>query len=135
MTRRRLAVVALIISAVLGTVTPAFSAPNPITVTVDRTAISTSLGHKFTFRSVIANHGAATARDLIAHLNVLSLRKGTYVDPEDWSSHRTQYLKAIPAGGSATTTWQFVPPIPNELTPARRGPDRPSGQSDSAVAT
>jgi len=43
---------------------------------------------------------------LIAHLNVLSLRTGVYVDPEDWSSRRTRYLTPIPAGGSVTLTWK-----------------------------
>jgi hypothetical protein len=38
---------------------------------------------------------------------VLSLRNGTYVDPEDWSSHRTRYLPPVPAGGSVTLTWRM----------------------------
>jgi hypothetical protein len=86
---------------------PAVAAPSRVTVTLDRTAISTSLGDKFSFRSVIANHGATPARDLIAHLNVLSLRRGVYIDPEDWSSHRTRYLPPIPAGGSVTIDWRL----------------------------
>jgi len=57
------------------------------------------------FRSTIANHGSTTARGLIAHLNVLSLYDGVYVDPEDWSSHRTHYLAPIPAGGATSVTW------------------------------
>ena len=36
---------------------------------------------------------------------MLSLRPGVYVDPEDWSSHRTRYLPTIPAGGSLPITW------------------------------
>src|SRR4029078_11009645 len=46
---------------------------NVVSVNVDRTAISTALGHKFVFRSTIANHGTTPVRGLIAHLNVLSL--------------------------------------------------------------
>jgi hypothetical protein len=76
-------------------------------VRVDRTSISTSLGHRFVFRSAISNHGTSAARGLIAHLNVLSLRPGLYVDPEDWSSHRTRYLRPIPAGGSVTIDWRL----------------------------
>jgi hypothetical protein len=81
-------------------------AATPIAVTVDRTQVSTKLGEKIVFHTTITNHGSAPARGLIAHLNVLSLRSGTYVDPEDWSSHRTQYLHAIPAGGSIRSTWR-----------------------------
>jgi hypothetical protein len=91
----------------LATAGPAVSASNAISVTVDRTAVSTSLGHKFSVRSRIVNNGGSVASGLIAHLNVLSLRPDVYLDPEDWSSHRTRYLSAIPAGGSVTTTWRM----------------------------
>jgi hypothetical protein len=80
---------------------------NVVSVDVDRTAISTALGRKFVFRSTIANHGTTPLRGLIAHLNVLSLRNGVYIDPEDWSSHRTRYLAPIPVGGSVTLTWKL----------------------------
>ncbi len=81
--------------------------PSGIAVTPDRQSVTTSLGHKFRFRTTIANHGPGTASTLIAHLNVLSLRNGTYVDPEDWSSHRTRYLAPIPSGRSITLTWNM----------------------------
>jgi hypothetical protein len=83
------------------------AAADGIAVAVDRTAISTSLGHRFLLRTTISNHGSAQARDLVAHLNVLSLDGSVYVDPEDWSSHRTRYLAPIPAGGSITLTWRL----------------------------
>ena len=79
----------------------------PLSVNVDRARISTRLGHKFVFRSTIWNHGSMPVSGVIAHLNVLSLRSGVYVDPEDWSTHRTLYLGTIPAGGSTTTTWRM----------------------------
>ncbi|MDQ2984773.1 MAG: hypothetical protein M3R70_12770 [Actinomycetota bacterium] len=76
-------------------------------VTVDRTELSTKLGHKLSFRSTITNHGSTSASGLVAHLNVLSLRTGVYVDPEDWSSKRTRFLDTIPAGGSTALTWKL----------------------------
>lgn len=78
-----------------------------VSVAVNQTRIETRLGHKFEFRSTITNRGTAAASGLIAHLNVLSLRNGPYVDPEDWSSNRTRYLPAIPAGGTHTLTWKM----------------------------
>jgi hypothetical protein len=99
---RRLALAAFVALAL--TAAPAASAG--VSVSLDRTNVSTKLGHSFTFRSTIANHGQAPARGLIAHLNVLSLRNGVYVDPEDWSSHRTRYLAPIPPGGSTKLTWK-----------------------------
>src|SRR2546423_6853173 len=71
-----------------------------ISVRVDRTEISTELGRKFEFRSTIRNVGRTPSEALVAHLNILSLRPGVYVDPEDWSSQRTRYLGSIPARGS-----------------------------------
>jgi hypothetical protein len=79
----------------------------PVSVRVDRARISTQLGQKFAFHSTITNRGSKAASGLIAHLNVLSLRDGVYVDPEDWSSQRTRYLGTVPAGGSAKTTWRM----------------------------
>jgi type II secretory pathway pseudopilin PulG len=78
-----------------------------VAVTVAPEHIATRLGSKFAFTSSIANNGATDARGLIAHLNVLSLKNGTYVDPEDWSSNRTRYLAPIPAGESTTITWRM----------------------------
>lgn len=79
----------------------------PVSVSVDRTRISTQLGHKVAFRSTITNRGSTPVSGLIAHLNVLSLRDGVYVDPEDWASQRTRYLGTIAGGGSRTITWRI----------------------------
>ncbi len=76
-------------------------------VTVDRAQISTGLGDAFGFRTTIANPSATATEALIAHLNILSLRDGLYVDPEDWSSQRTRYLGVIPGGGSRTIRWKL----------------------------
>jgi hypothetical protein len=101
-----------------------------VSVTNDRTAITTKLGHKFTFHSRIENRGTAPARDLVAHLNVVDLTGHTYVDPEDWSSQRTRYLRPIPPGGSTTVAWPmnavnagtigiYVAVLPRNVSPVR----------------
>ena len=81
----------------LGLATPAQAA---ISIANDHNAIMTKLGQKFVFHSRIENHSARAARGLVAHLNVVDLTGHTYVDPEDWSTHRTHYLQPIPAGGA-----------------------------------
>jgi hypothetical protein len=86
---------------------PAARAASAVTVSLGRTSVSTRIGHTFVFRSTIANHGPAPARELVAHLNIVDLSGNVYVDPEDWSSHRTRYLKPIPAGGSTTVAWKL----------------------------
>jgi len=109
MSRRRAAVVLVALVAALAIQGPAHAADGAadVSVTVDRARISTELGHEFGFRSTITNRGATTASGLIAHLNVLSLRDGVYVDPEDWSSQRTYYLGAIAPGASTTISWRM----------------------------
>jgi len=101
--------VALVASLLLAASTDAAGVTGtaPLSVNVDRARIATKLGHRFVFRSTIWNHGSMPVSGVIAHLNVLSLRSGVYVDPEDWSTHRTLYLGTIPAGGSTTRTWRM----------------------------
>jgi hypothetical protein len=81
------------------------AAQTGLTVSNDRTALATKLGHKFVFHSTIHNNGTGPAGGLVAHLNVVDLSGHTYVDPEDWSSHRTRYLAPIRAGASTTVSW------------------------------
>ena len=95
----------LLVALVLAAAGRASEAPARVAVTVDHPRIATKLGAKFAFRSTVTNLGSEPASGLIAHLNVLSLRRGTYVDPEDWSSNRTRYLATIPPGGSTDVTW------------------------------
>ena len=83
----------------------AAEASTRLSVAVDRTEIATQLGSTFAFSSTIRNDGPVAVSGLIAHLNVLSLRDGVYVDPEDWSSQRTHYLDPLLAGASTTITW------------------------------
>jgi hypothetical protein len=109
---RRCRFVGTVIVALVGALVLAASAQPAVgaagvAVTVDRDRISTNLGEKVAFRSTIANRGSAAASGLIAHLNVLSLREGLYVDPEDWSSNRTRYLPTIPAGKATRIRWQI----------------------------
>ena len=109
MTRRgrwALTLVALVAGALLAPGSGAAQVES-VVVTVAPERIATKLGGKFAFTSTITNNGTTDARGLIAHLNVLSLRDGTYVDPEDWSANRTRYLDQIPPGKSLTLTWRM----------------------------
>ena len=100
-----LAVVATVLA--LAAVVHAASSPAGISASVDRARISTDLGNTFVFRSTIVNRGPAAADGVIAHLNIVSLTGDVYVDPEDWSTHRTRYLGSVGAGGSQTITWRL----------------------------
>ena len=98
---RRVALVALLL---LAAAAPAHAVAG-VAVTNDRTEITTKIGRHVIFHSRIANRGNAPVSGLVAHLNVVDLTGRTYVDPEDWSSHRTRYLAPIPAGGSVSLAW------------------------------
>ena len=87
----------------------------PVLVVAHRCGIATELGERFAVRSTVVNRGGQPVRGAIAHLNVLSLRPGLYVDPEDWSSERTRYLGTIPAGGSRSVTWRLQAVAPGRL--------------------
>jgi hypothetical protein len=84
---------------------PAAGGSETVSVHVDRTAIQIHLGAQFVFTSTVRNDTTKSLSGLIAHLNVFSTDPKTYVDPEDWSSRRTQFLKPLPVHGSATLTW------------------------------
>jgi len=79
--------------------------PPRVTMTWDRAQVTTRVGDHFTVRSRIFNPATASTGALLAHLNVASLTSDVYVDPEDWSSARTQAVDPLAAGSSHTLTW------------------------------
>ena len=100
--RRRLAFLAAISALALAPSAPAADAAGDISVKSH--AYRARDRREVRFRTTITNNGSATARDLVAHLNVLDLRGDVYVDP-GLIANRTKYLDPIPAGGSTSVTW------------------------------
>jgi hypothetical protein len=100
----RIAVFSCLLAIVAG------SAPSlaraAVTVLPSRTEVSTSIGRDFRFSTRVRNTASSSTKPLVAHLNVLSLRPGVYVDPEDWSSRRTVFIGSIPARGSRLIDWK-----------------------------
>jgi hypothetical protein len=92
---------------VLAAGTAAQSSSVPVSVRVDKTEIASGLGDAFSFKTTIANTGGATTVPLVAHLNILTLRPGVYVDPEDWSGQRTVFLDPISPRRAVTITWSL----------------------------
>lgn len=100
---RRLASTVALVAILAVSTAPAAGA---VVVSAVPTALSTRLGETVAFTTTIANDDGAAEGPLVAHLNILSLRPGVYVDPEDWSTTRTRYLAALPPGGSTTVRWE-----------------------------
>jgi hypothetical protein len=94
-------IVALVLAAGLA---PA-AGTSPVSVRVDPTTVSTSIGQRFRLTSTVRNNGDRPVSGLVAHLNVLSLDPDVYVDPEDWSSQRTIYLNPLPTHAATRLDW------------------------------
>jgi hypothetical protein len=86
-----------------------------VSVELDRTELSTSIGQRFGFTSTIRNDSDEPMEGVVAHLNVLGLDPDIYVDPEDWSSDRTQFLDPLPAHESARLRWDVQAVSPGDL--------------------
>lgn len=116
--------------------TAAVAAPRTaatLDVTFERAQVTTVLGGRFTLHTRVVNSGSQATDPSIAHLNVASLTSDVYVDPEDWSSHRTQRLPSLAGGASSTLSWNlqavnagsfdvYVVILPNGATSAGKGP-------------
>jgi len=94
----------LVVSLLIGAAVLAPSA-GAVTVRLDRTSVSTGIGEKFHFSSTLRNVDSQRVPGVVAHLNIVSLDPSVYVDPEDWSSHRTRYLGTLAAGESRRIEW------------------------------
>jgi hypothetical protein len=106
--RRTLAVLAAGAAAALALATGGGAATtDDVSITVSRSHVATELGNKFSFQTEITNETGVETTSLIAHLNVLSLEKGVYVDPEDWSADRTRYIGTLASNESETINWNI----------------------------
>jgi len=81
------------------------SAPADISVSLDQSTLSTRIGERFSFTATVRNDSPIVRPGVVAHLDVVSLDPQVYVDPEDWSSRRTEFLGTIPAEGTERIEW------------------------------
>ena len=76
-----------------------------VLIDLDKTSVEVGVGQGFQFSSTIANTGNQPLTSLVAHLNVVSADGSTYVDPEDWSSDRSQYLDTLAPDATWAPSW------------------------------
>lgn len=76
-----------------------------VTVGLDTDRVDAGPGERLSFVSSVRNTGDQEVTGLVAHLNILSTDPDVYVDPEDWSPRRTQYLDVLAPGGTADVSW------------------------------
>ena len=104
--RRVLVLAGALICVLSGIPAPVMAAPLTVDIVVDPTQVETVLGDRFTITTDVRNTGSTDSGPLLAHLNVASLQPDVYVDPEDWSSARSQELSLQP-GESRTLSWEL----------------------------
>jgi uncharacterized membrane protein len=103
---RALIMIMLLAGVLSGLPVPALADPLNVDVAVDPPVVSTVLGDHFEITTEIKNAGNAPTGDILAHLNVASIEGSVYVDPEDWSSERSQQLSLKP-GESRELSWEI----------------------------
>ena len=102
---RALRIVVVAVACALVLAAPAAA---QVEVTISRDEVATRLGDDFSFTTEVRNRGTAPVSGLVAHLNVVGLSSGIYVDPEDWSEERTKSVPALAPGEAATIDWSVT---------------------------
>ncbi|ADB32567.1 hypothetical protein Kfla_3509 [Kribbella flavida DSM 17836] len=99
--------VVLVTGSVPAAAEPGAAGADPVVVTLDRSEASIGLGQTLRFSSEVRNSGEQDVAGVIAHLNVFAVDPGVYVDPEDWSGERTQYLEPLGGGEAESLEWEL----------------------------
>ena len=103
---RALIMMMLLAGVLSGLPVPALANPLDVDVVADPPVVSTVLGDHFEITTEIKNASNAPTGEILAHLNVASIEGSVYVDPEDWSSERSQQLSLKP-GESRELSWEI----------------------------
>jgi hypothetical protein len=88
-----------------GTLVPVTETGPAVTVALDMDASEAGPGDEVAFVSTVTNPGDRELSGLVAHLNILTTDPDVYVDPEDWSPRRTQYIDSLAPGDTADLSW------------------------------
>lgn len=87
--------------------TPSEGDGEGLSIQISQESASLLAGDWIEFNTILRNDGATATPPLVAHLNIAAVAQGPYVDPEDWSSQRTQYLSPLAPGESVELNWQL----------------------------
>ena len=77
----------------------------PVTVRLNESRAAVGPGQKVRFSSTVRNESGGSVSGLVVHLAILTSDADVYVDPEDWSPRRTQYVDELGPGEEATLDW------------------------------
>jgi hypothetical protein len=103
---RKLLLVGVLVGVLACLSAPAVAASPSVQVVAEPARVETVLGGRFMITTEVTNTGAVPTGDILAHVNVASIEGTIYVDPEDWSSSRSQQLSLEP-GESRKLSWEL----------------------------
>ena len=74
-------------------------------ISIDMEFATVKTGDEIEFTTEVTNTADSASVASIVAMNIINLRKGDPVDPEDWSPERTQDLDPLEPGARATQSW------------------------------
>ena len=77
--------------------------PLQMSINLDHKVLKT--GDRIKFNTLVTYTGTEKSPPMVVALNIVNLKDGNPVDPEDWSPERAQYIKPLEPGQSAEHTW------------------------------
>jgi hypothetical protein len=107
-----LVAVGLLLGALLGRPLAASAATYPavaetpaIEIEIDMESAAINVGDEIEFTTTLTNADQVATPEMVVAMNIINLRKGDPVDPEDWSPERTQTVEPLEPGESAEQDW------------------------------
>jgi ABC-2 type transport system permease protein len=74
-----------------------------ISANLDHKVVKT--GDRIEFSTLVTYNGTHSSPPLIVAMNIVNLKNGDPVDPEDWSPERAQYIEPLFSGRSVKQNW------------------------------
>lgn len=79
----------------------------PVQISVNMEAKTVKASDSIFFDTVVTNTTAEASPMILVAMNIINLEQaGEAIDPEDWSSERTQSIDSLAAGQSVTLSWK-----------------------------
>lgn len=79
----------------------------PVQISVNMEAETVKASDSIFFDTVVTNTSAEPSPMILVAMNIINLEQdGEAIDPEDWSSERTQSIDSLAAGQSVTLSWK-----------------------------
>ncbi len=89
----------------LDTTHPSAVVASGLEISIDKEFATVKTGDEIEFTTQVTNTADAASSTSIVAMNIIDLRKGDPVDPEDWSPERTQDVEPLEPGAQVEQSW------------------------------